>query len=438
MKTWLNERASSKIKFVTKEDITEYIAPDNLLERFGGLDTWKFEYNREELINELERVVSDDVEREEVDGRNEDVDMEGSEDGDVEENNGGQSRKDEREEEEGNPEDSLRSATSEGAEAEPTIKGKTIDVTQSLDGRRRVSFSANLPPSRQSRFGPEDAVTSSRSGGSGGPEDVLKRSTSEYRRRHVASILRNQTPRKLSLGLDDGHPIRTPDPQSSPYLDISPPDELSFIEKTGTECKCVITLTNISEQALAYKIKTTAPTRYKVRPSLALLEPRSVAKVQVVLVPGNGNSGPVSQDKFLVQYYTFEPGTKVPDQNDSQLPAFWKSLPEPSIREYRLRCQLSREMPARKAVKPGTTASVPELSEQKPSERQSTVSVASSISSTTSSISSTSTAGAEMKTLLQKVDKLTNVTLELQAVVIQMRRLIYILIVLLVVIRLLF
>lgn len=123
---------------MTKEDITEYIAPDNLLERFGGLDTWKFEYNREELINELERVVSDDVEREEVDGRNEDVDMEGSEDGDVEENNGGQSRKDEREEEEGNPEDSLRSATSEGAEAEPTIKGKTIDVTQSLDGRRRV------------------------------------------------------------------------------------------------------------------------------------------------------------------------------------------------------------------------------------------------------------------------------------------------------------
>eukprot|EP00731_Ephydatia_muelleri_P030852 Em0022g366a len=179
-------------------------------------------------------------------------------------------------------------------------------------------------------------------------------------------------------------------------------------------------------------IKTTAPTRYKVRPSLAILESKSVAKVQVVLVPGNGNSGPVSQDKFLVQYYPFEAGTKVPDQNDSQLPAFWKTLPEQSIREYRLRCQLSRETPAKKAVKSGATPSTPALStvsEQKPAERQSSI----SSSSSTSSSTTTSTSGAEMKALLQKVDKLANVTAELQAALIQTRRLNYVLVVLLIV-----
>ena len=166
MKSWLSERASSKIKFVhpshqsgelnqvtssspcrfvTKEDITDYIAPENLLERFGGQDPWKFEYSREELVNEMERVVSDDVEREEVEGRNEeddDEDGEGSEDGDVEEDNSGRSRKDEEDEEgrgvEIRSKESLQSATSEGTEPESNAKLKTIDVTQSLDGRRRV------------------------------------------------------------------------------------------------------------------------------------------------------------------------------------------------------------------------------------------------------------------------------------------------------------
>ena len=41
----------------------------------------------------------------------------------------------------------------------------------------------------------------------------------------------------------------------------------------------------------AAQIKTTAPTRYKVRPSLAILESKSIAKVQVVLVPGKKGRG---------------------------------------------------------------------------------------------------------------------------------------------------
>ena len=34
------------------------------------------------------------------------------------------------------------------------------------------------------------------------------------------------------------------------------------------------------------QIKTTAPLRYKVRPNLALIDPKSVAKIHVLLVPG--------------------------------------------------------------------------------------------------------------------------------------------------------
>ena len=36
---------------------------------------------------------------------------------------------------------------------------------------------------------------------------------------------------------------------------------------------------------LSLQIKTTAPLRYKVRPNLALIDPKSVAKVHVLLVP---------------------------------------------------------------------------------------------------------------------------------------------------------
>lgn len=36
-------------RFVTKSDITEYVAPDQLLEKFGGTDKWTYKYDQEEL-----------------------------------------------------------------------------------------------------------------------------------------------------------------------------------------------------------------------------------------------------------------------------------------------------------------------------------------------------------------------------------------------------
>ena len=37
-------------RFVTEETIREYIAPDQLLERFGGTDTWTFDYDTEKQL----------------------------------------------------------------------------------------------------------------------------------------------------------------------------------------------------------------------------------------------------------------------------------------------------------------------------------------------------------------------------------------------------
>ena len=48
------------------------------------------------------------------------------------------------------------------------------------------------------------------------------------------------------------------------YLRISPSQELLFSGDSNSDIICTLTLTNISKNMVAYKIKTTAPLRYKV------------------------------------------------------------------------------------------------------------------------------------------------------------------------------
>ena len=41
---------------MTKYDITEYIAPDQLMKDFGGEDTWTYKFDMDELRRESESV----------------------------------------------------------------------------------------------------------------------------------------------------------------------------------------------------------------------------------------------------------------------------------------------------------------------------------------------------------------------------------------------
>ena len=110
-----------------------------------------------------------------------------------------------------------------------------------------------------------------------------------------------------------------------------------FTGSRDTELPCVLSLSNSSQEAAAFKIKTTAPRRYKVRPNLALIQPKSVAKVQVVLVPGTSKEA-ISEDKFLVQIFSFSESVSVPSQN--QLLSFWRALSDKDISEHRYVCRM--------------------------------------------------------------------------------------------------
>merc|ERR1711981_550415 len=84
-------------------------------------------------------------------------------------------------------------------------------------------------------------------------------------------------------------------------LTIDPPNELTFVgDFTVRVCKTTLTLTNPTDVQIAYKVKTTAPRRYCVRPNSGKIEPSQSATVNIMLQP-NQNNDDLNKHKFMVQ-----------------------------------------------------------------------------------------------------------------------------------------
>lgn len=115
-------------------------------------------------------------------------------------------------------------------------------------------------------------------------------------------------------------------------LTISPADQLTFVaELGGREVYDVITLTNTLVYPIAFKVKTTAPEKYRVRPSTGVVKPGEAFEVYVYLQPGYINT--VDKDKFLVMAMEV-----TGDTYDTNL---WKTAAKDTIMEHRMRCAAS-------------------------------------------------------------------------------------------------
>ncbi|XP_074620671.1 motile sperm domain-containing protein 2-like isoform X3 [Acropora palmata] len=116
-------------------------------------------------------------------------------------------------------------------------------------------------------------------------------------------------------------------------LTITPPEELLFSGTTSTgEILQSLSLTNNTSSTVAFKVKTTSPESYRVRPSSGVILASSSATVNVFLQPGHAAS--VIRDKFLVM------STELQDQKSpSELAALWKTVPKTDVIEHRLRCR---------------------------------------------------------------------------------------------------
>nr|XP_033804579.1 motile sperm domain-containing protein 2 isoform X2 [Geotrypetes seraphini] len=123
-----------------------------------------------------------------------------------------------------------------------------------------------------------------------------------------------------------------------PLLHISPAEELHFGSKESKERKCLIVLTNVTKNAVAFKVKTTAPEKYRVKPSNSSCEPGSSLEITVSLYGGSTAS---LQDRFLVVAAEMDQfsGSAISD-----LAVFWKEVQRSKVMEHRLRCHVTENI----------------------------------------------------------------------------------------------
>eukprot|EP00162_Nutomonas_longa_P009871 comp19543_c0_seq1/m.37238 comp19543_c0_seq1/g.37238 ORF comp19543_c0_seq1/g.37238 comp19543_c0_seq1/m.37238 type:complete len:306 (+) comp19543_c0_seq1:17-934(+) len=91
-------------------------------------------------------------------------------------------------------------------------------------------------------------------------------------------------------------------------LEVSPL-ELCFPPPLDKVIACTLRLFNPSENVIAFKVKTTAPKRYCVRPNSGIVNPNERVEVQILLqpIPGGQPEEVKSKDKFLVQSLRIRP-----------------------------------------------------------------------------------------------------------------------------------
>ena len=73
---------------------------------------------------------------------------------------------------------------------------------------------------------------------------------------------------------------------------------------------------------VAYKVKTTAPEHYRVKPTVGVIEPGQSVEVSVQLTPGSAVTA--SRDRFLVQ------STQITTALKGDVSEFWRTV-EPGM-----------------------------------------------------------------------------------------------------------
>ncbi|KAJ2492343.1 phosphatidylinositol-binding protein scs2 [Coemansia sp. RSA 2050] len=120
-------------------------------------------------------------------------------------------------------------------------------------------------------------------------------------------------------------------------LVYEPGDALSFNKPFKAVTQDVLRLTNKNNSPVAFKVKTTAPKQYCVRPNAGRIEPGDSVEVQVVLQPMK-EEPPVDfkcRDKFLVQSIQITP--EMESMPMTELWAMVEREAKSSINEKKLR-----------------------------------------------------------------------------------------------------
>lgn len=140
------------------------------------------------------------------------------------------------------------------------------------------------------------------------------------------------------------------------------PRELNFTFEVKKQSTCSVQLVNKSDEYIAFKIKTTSPKRYCVRPNTGVILPRSKCEFTVTMqAPRAAPPDMQLKDKFLIQ------STVVPfgSADEDILPSYFMKDSGRYIEENKLRVVLLS--PSHSPVsQPINGASKPELANEAP------------------------------------------------------------------------
>ncbi|KAK3086136.1 hypothetical protein FSP39_014051 [Pinctada imbricata] len=140
-------------------------------------------------------------------------------------------------------------------------------------------------------------------------------------------------------------------------LNLDPEIELRFKGPFTDVVTSDLKLSNPSERKVCFKVKTTAPKRYCVRPNSGMIDPGQTVNVSVMLQPFDYDPQEKNKHKFMVQTM-FAPEGPIESQDQ-----MWREAAPDSLMDSKLKCVF--EMPVENAHLEQTVTSKP-VSEEKP------------------------------------------------------------------------
>lgn len=164
-------------------------------------------------------------------------------------------------------------------------------------------------------------------------------------------------------------------PNSS--VTLEPADSLAFRLQAQSAPQAVLTIRNVSDdRKIAFKVKTTRPLRYLVRPNQGLLAPNGTASIMVILQQKDcdellrldPSERQLSNDKFLVQSLFVDDSffelvkTKSTKEMADELTNMWAHTDKKALSNKKLRCRFLQDEAAAEAAAPTPAPASPEPS----------------------------------------------------------------------------
>ncbi|KAM3878262.1 vesicle-associated membrane protein-associated protein B/C-like [Diretmus argenteus] len=112
---------------------------------------------------------------------------------------------------------------------------------------------------------------------------------------------------------------------------LEPPHELKFRGPFSDVVTTTLKLSNPTDRNVCFKVKTTAPRRYCVRPNSGIIDAGTSINVSVMLQPFDYDPNEKSKHKFMVQSMLAPP-----DMTDME--GVWKEAKPDELMDSKLRC----------------------------------------------------------------------------------------------------